>query len=73
MDGKTILVTGATSGIGEAMPVEIRQQVIDDLLPVGRMGEASEVAATVLFLCSTGAGMITGQDIAVDGGQLAKL
>jgi len=37
------------------------------------MGKAEEVAAAVLFLCSPGASMITGQDIAVDGGQLAKL
>jgi NAD(P)-dependent dehydrogenase (short-subunit alcohol dehydrogenase family) len=62
-------MTAATA----AMPDEIKQKVIDDLLPIGRMGEAEEVAATVLFLCSKGAAMITGQDIAVDGGQLAKL
>jgi len=62
-------MTAATA----AMPDEIKQKIIDDLLPIGRMGEAEEVAAAVVFLCSTGAGMITGQDIAVDGGQLAKL
>ena len=62
-------ITAATA----ALPDEVKQKVIDDLLPIGRMGEADEVAAAVLFLCSNGASMITGQDIAVDGGQLAKL
>jgi NAD(P)-dependent dehydrogenase (short-subunit alcohol dehydrogenase family) len=62
-------ITAATA----ALPDEMKQQVINDLLPIGRMGEAEEVAAAVLFLCSPGASMITGQDIAVDGGQLAKL
>ena len=65
-------VTEITAATANA-PDEILQRVIDDLLPIGRMGDATEVAATVLFLCSDGAGMITGQDIAVDGGQLAKL
>jgi NAD(P)-dependent dehydrogenase (short-subunit alcohol dehydrogenase family) len=62
-------ITAATA----ALPDEMKQKDIDDLLPIGRMGEAEEVGATVLFLCSPGASMITGQDIAVDGGQLAKL
>jgi NAD(P)-dependent dehydrogenase (short-subunit alcohol dehydrogenase family) len=62
-------ITAATA----ALPEEMKQKVIDDLLPIGRMGEAEEVAAAVLFLCSDGASMVTGQDIAVDGGQLAKL
>ncbi len=62
-------ITAAT----QSLPAETQQKVIDDLLPIGRMGEAEEVAAAVLFLCSDGAGMITGHDIPVDGGQLAKL
>ncbi|WP_420146475.1 SDR family oxidoreductase [Sphingobium sp.] len=41
--------------------------------PVGRVGEPADIAATVLFLASDGAGFITGQQIAVDGGMTRKM
>ena len=39
-------------------------------IPFGRLGKPEEVANTVLFLCSPLGGWITGQTIAVDGGQM---
>jgi len=38
-------------------------------IPLGRYGESSEIAATVRFLCSSGAAYITGQIVHVNGGQ----
>lgn len=38
-------------------------------IPLGRYGEPNEIAATVRFLCSPGAGFITGQTLHVNGGQ----
>ncbi len=37
-------------------------------VPMGRYGRSEEIAATVAFLASEGAGYITGQNIRVDGG-----
>lgn len=39
-----------------------------DRVPMGRYGKSEEIAATVSFLASDGAGYITGQSIRVDGG-----
>ena len=36
--------------------------------PVGRVGNPSDIANVVLFLCSQKAGFITGENICVDGG-----
>ncbi|CAN7275634.1 SDR family oxidoreductase [Rhizobium sp. LjRoot254] len=39
-----------------------------DSVPMGRYGTSEEIAATIAFLASDGAGYITGQSIKVDGG-----
>ena len=39
-----------------------------DAVPMKRYGTSAEIAATVAFLASAGAGYITGQNIRVDGG-----
>ena len=39
-----------------------------EAVPMRRYGTSEEIAATVAFLCSDGAGYITGQNIRVDGG-----
>lgn len=40
-------------------------------IPAGRVGTVADVAATVAFLASPGAGYITGQTIVLDGGGLS--
>jgi NAD(P)-dependent dehydrogenase (short-subunit alcohol dehydrogenase family) len=37
-------------------------------IPLGRFGQPEDVAAGVVFLASTGANMITGQNLVIDGG-----
>jgi NAD(P)-dependent dehydrogenase (short-subunit alcohol dehydrogenase family) len=41
--------------------------------PMGRIGRAEEVAATVLWLCSAQSSFITGVTVPIDGGQSAGL
>ena len=39
-------------------------------IPLGRYGEAEEIATTVRFLCGPGASFISGQTLQVNGGQM---
>jgi NAD(P)-dependent dehydrogenase (short-subunit alcohol dehydrogenase family) len=40
--------------------------------PVGRFGKPGEVASAVIWLCSEGAGFVTGHSLLVDGGFTAS-
>ena len=44
-----------------------------DSVPMKRYGKAEEIAATIAFLVSDGAGYITGQNIRVDGGLMRSI
>jgi len=55
--------TELTGGLSEGIKDQIRAQV-----SIGRFGEAGEVAEVVAFLAGEGAGYVTGQTLAVDGG-----
>jgi len=45
-----------------------RKRRVMDRTPMGRMGDAREVGAAALFLCSDAASFITGVNLPVDGG-----
>jgi glucose 1-dehydrogenase len=45
-----------------------KRAMVTSHIPMGRPGEADEMAATVAFLLSDDAGYITGQTLFVDGG-----
>ena len=51
---------------------KVVEQAYADMKPIGRLGEPSEVASAVMYLCSDGASFITGQSLAVDGGWVTQ-
>ena len=52
-----------------AVPEEVLKSKILPLIPVGRLGEAEEIARSVVFLAGDDAGFITGSTLSVNGGQ----
>ena len=57
--------TDMTAGL----PESVKEKMLTDI-PLGRMGEAEDVANAVLFLASDQASYITGQVVNVDGGMV---
>lgn len=70
--GKGVTVNAIAPGFIETdmvrnLPAEAMEKVLAKI-PLGRLGKASEVAATVAFLASTEGDYITGQVIDINGG-----
>jgi 3-oxoacyl-[acyl-carrier protein] reductase len=57
------IATDMTDALPEAQRAALLAQI-----PLGRLGDAAEVAAAVLFLASPAAGYITGSELHVNGG-----
>jgi len=51
-----------------AVPEDVLQKIVARI-PVGRLGNAAEIARGVAFLCAEEAGFITGSTLSINGGQ----
>lgn len=51
-----------------AVPEPVLEKIVARI-PVGRLGQADEIARGVVFLCSENAGFITGSTMSINGGQ----
>lgn len=51
-----------------AVPEHVLEKIVARI-PVGRLGEASEIARGVVFLTSDDAGFVTGSTLSINGGQ----
>ena len=60
------IATGMVEGLTEKQ----RKQILERI-PMGRFGTSEDVAETILFLSSKGAGYLTGQVLTIDGGLIA--
>jgi acetoacetyl-CoA reductase len=69
---KGVTVNSISPGyIGTEMVRAIREDVLAKIvatIPVGRLGEPSEIARTVAFMTAEDAGFLTGEDVTVNGG-----
>jgi acetoacetyl-CoA reductase len=51
-----------------AVPEKVLEGIIAKI-PVGRLGEADEIAQAILYLCGPNSGFITGSCLSINGGQ----
>lgn len=54
----------------KAVSREVLEKSVLPLIPIGRLGEAEEVARCVVFLAADEAGLITGSTLSANGGQI---
>lgn len=62
---QNVRMNNVLPGFIDSLPIDPEREKI---VPMGRYGRSEEVAATIAFLASEGAGYITGQNIRIDGG-----
>jgi len=51
-----------------AVPADVLAKIVAKV-PVGRLGQADEIARGVAFLCGDDAGFVTGSTLSINGGQ----
>jgi acetoacetyl-CoA reductase len=51
-----------------AVPADVLEKIVAKI-PVGRLGQAQEIARGVAFLCSEDGGFVTGSTLSINGGQ----
>jgi len=70
---KGITVNAIAPGyIRTDMTADIKEEILEQIvggIPVGRLGEATEIARAVMFLVAEDAGFITGETLSINGGQ----
>jgi acetoacetyl-CoA reductase len=51
-----------------AVPADVLEKIVAKI-PVGRLGQAHEIARSVAFLCAEEGGFVTGSTLSINGGQ----
>jgi NAD(P)-dependent dehydrogenase (short-subunit alcohol dehydrogenase family) len=73
-----VRVNAVCAGVTATPSMRNAEAVVPDVVralvaehPMGRMAREEEIASAIVWLCSEGAGYVTGTAVAVDGGFLA--
>lgn len=61
-----------TAAVEQFLDAEEQRELAAQTQPIGRIVDPSEIADAVMWLCSPGAAMVTGENICVSGGQQAR-
>ncbi|WP_380785154.1 acetoacetyl-CoA reductase [Sphingomonas sp. R86521] len=56
------------TGMVAAVPADVLEKIVARI-PTGRLGQASEIARGVAFLCAEESGFVTGSTLSINGGQ----
>ena len=65
------MVSGAVETMGKKESQEFETRIISSI-PMGKMGEARDIANGVLFLASEESSYMTGSELVIDGGYTAR-
>jgi NAD(P)-dependent dehydrogenase (short-subunit alcohol dehydrogenase family) len=67
----TAMVTDAVASMTEAEGTQFQERIMGSI-PMGRMGEPIDIANGVLFLASEESCYMTGSELVIDGGYIAR-
>lgn len=65
------MVSGAVETMGKKESQEFETRIMSSI-PMGKMGEARDIANGVLFLASEESSYMTGSELVIDGGYTAR-
>jgi NAD(P)-dependent dehydrogenase (short-subunit alcohol dehydrogenase family) len=58
--------------LAEQVGADAARKAVDELHPIGHMGEPDDIAYSILYLASDESKFVTGSELVIDGGYTAR-